>query len=266
MARRRQRIRRRTPDSTALVPLIPSPTSTVPPIESARKIRRLQRREKKAMSDKVVAIFVANFMAGMSAARAMRAIRPELTYRSAAVRASELLRTERARNEIARQRDRIDLHLDRLIAEAGFVAYSDLRQFMSWDENGITKLIASDEIGPEGAAIAQFEQIEETVEIPLSGGRVMQRTTKRFKIKTHPKIEAIKFLGRVHGITKEDTDESNVAEVLASLTKAIMKKWGTRDIAAPGKRTAETAKPVRIEATTTTEAVVPPSRNGDEPA
>uniref|UniRef100_I2PXJ5 Phage terminase, small subunit n=1 Tax=Desulfovibrio sp. U5L TaxID=596152 RepID=I2PXJ5_9BACT len=84
---------------------------------------------------------------------------------------------------MARRGQRLRITQDRVVAELARIAFADIRDFVAWDEAGVT-LRASRELGPEQTACV--------AEIVESAGK----TGKGLRIKLHGKTQALAALSR----------------------------------------------------------------------
>lgn len=96
--------------------------------------------------------------------------------------------------ELIEQRARVtDVTAERVILELGRIAFSDLRNYMSWDEYGAAWRASEKLSDDAAAAIAEIYETERDME---DGGTYR---TKRFKL--HDKMTALRELAKHTGIS-----------------------------------------------------------------
>lgn len=93
-----------------------------------------------------------------------------------------------------RRSERLGITQDRVVAELARIAFADIRDFVAWDEDGVT-LRASRELGP-----GQTACVAEIVESPA-------KTGKGLRIKLHGKTQALTALARHLGPAGRDRDD-----------------------------------------------------------
>jgi len=147
---------------------------------------------------------------------------------SAESASSNLLSRPDIKDEIAGADRLAGIEAVRVLRELAVVAFSDLRHFLEWDENGV-RLRPSKDLGPEGAALAEITEItEETEEAGGIGEFPSKRVTRRYKIKTHDKMAALRELSRHFGIVKGGDGGKGESDnqTIYNLTQVLVQHWG----------------------------------------
>lgn len=104
--------------------------------------------------------------------------------------------------EIKKRIEKADISSQMILRELARVAFSDIRDVMSWGASGGVKLKASDELD-EGAARA-IESVTETITTTEAG------TTIRREVKMHSKMNALEKLAKIFKMLSADTNTINI--------------------------------------------------------
>jgi len=100
--------------------------------------------------------------------------------------------------EIKKRIEKAEISSQMVLRELARVAFSDIRDVMSWGATGGVKIKPSDEL-EEGAARA-IESVTETITTTESG------TTIRREVKMHSKMNALEKLAKVFKMLTPDTN------------------------------------------------------------
>lgn len=145
--------------------------------------------------------FVEEYLVDLNATQA--AIRAGYSAKSAASIGEENLRKpdiaaaiEAGRSE---QQERTQVTADRVLQELASIAFSDLRDVATWDEDGVS-LVASSDLSDEAARALR----EVTARVETFEGDQGTRTTRHLQVKQHDKMRALELLGKHVGLFKDD--------------------------------------------------------------
>lgn len=165
--------------------------------------------------------FIEEYLVDLNATQA--AIRAGYSARSAASIGEENLRKPdiAAAVEAAQQKraERLGVTADRIEEELAAVAFSNLRDVASWDEDEVT-LIPADDLSDQAArSLREVNARVETVE-----GESGSRTTRHVQVKQHDKLRALELLGKRHGMWRERVElhHSGLADVFAEIRRRAM--------------------------------------------
>lgn len=120
---------------------------------------------------------------------------------------------------MARRSKRLGITQDRVVAELARIAFADIREFVDWDEGGVS-LRASRELGPEQTACV--------AEIVESAGK----TGKGLRIKLHGKTQALAALARHLGGRERGEDAPGPRQV--TVVTCVPEPAPPRDESPPG--------------------------------
>ena len=157
----------------------------------------------------------------------------------------EPIKAELARAREASQK-RTEITTDRVALEMARVAFSDLRDVLEWNDDGVT-LKSDVEISPDAAPAIRELRIDERR--GARGG--LQRTVQ---VKLHDKGAALSLLARHLGMIDADRPDPRMIllERLAKMTDDELRALGQR----PGVRDGFTAKAKELAAPVDTTATV----------
>lgn len=145
--------------------------------------------------------FVAEYLKDLNGTEAMR--RVGFTGRRPDIAASKLLARSHVRAMIEKRAAavvrRAEATQERIIDEACAIAYSDPRHY--FDAQG--RLIPVGELSDHAAAAVSDLEFE-TVTVAGKEGEASVAVTRVKKLKRWNKVEALKFLGQVRGMTQPD--------------------------------------------------------------
>jgi phage terminase small subunit len=150
----------------------------------------VRKKRNSPQSDKVNR-FVHEYLRDLNATKA--AVRAGYSSRSAYVKGSRLLAEPKVLGAIQRAEAqtaaRLEITRDEWLAELKLIAFSDVSNFMEMDDDGTVRVRSFDRM-PGGSS----RSIESAVSTQVfNKGRVVG---KRIVFKTHPKIEALKLIGK----------------------------------------------------------------------
>jgi phage terminase small subunit len=91
---------------------------------------------------------------------------------------------------------RTEVTSDRVVEELAKIAFSDLKDFVHWDENGVT-ILDSEHV--DGSVLAEISETTNIQTFPNGGES--ERIQK--KVKPHDKMKALEMLGKHLGMFKE---------------------------------------------------------------
>jgi len=117
------------------------------------------------------------------------------------------------------QQERTDVTCERTLKEIARVAFSDIREFMSWDEAGVTHVPSTDLTADQAAAIASVKS-KRTIRTDKDGG-VTEYI--EMEVKAHPKMDALEKLAKVQGLYQ--ADRMNEADVQRDLLKTVLWRY-----------------------------------------
>lgn len=120
---------------------------------------------------------------------------------------------ERIQDLVEERSRTTDITAKRVVLELGRIAFSDLREFMSWGTDG-TRWRDSDELTDDAAAVVS--EIYETEREMDDGGTYR---TKRFKM--HDKMAALKELAKHTGVGQQQAVPDAVADAKQKKDVAI---------------------------------------------
>lgn len=153
--------------------------------------------------------FVEEYLIDLNATQA--AIRAGYSEKTAYSQAERLLRNVEVQSAIVEAKsnrsDRTKITQDRVLKELSRIAFGDIRQVMSWDNEAVT-LKSSDELSDADAAMVS--EVSQTV--TATGGTI--------KLKVHDKMKALELAGRHLGLwEKSEGGEVSKADVIKALSK-----------------------------------------------
>ncbi len=134
------------------------------------------------------------------------AIKAGYSPRSADKIATQLIANPAVRHllaiEIRKRIEAAELNSQMILRELARIAFSDIRDVMSWGPSGGVKIKPSDELD-EGVARA-IESVSETVTKTDAG------TTIRREVKMHSKLNALEKLAKIFKMLSPDTNTINI--------------------------------------------------------
>ena len=143
-------------------------------------------------------LFVAEYLESYNATKA--AIKAGYSEKTAAVMGHENLRKPNIKAAIGQALDEAvgdpQEKIKRHIRELEMIAYSDIKDFMSWDKHGMEEWINSDDVGAKSRLIQEISQTS-----TQNGGSK--------KMKLHDKRWAFDMLGKYYGFLKESVEITN---------------------------------------------------------
>ncbi len=149
--------------------------------------------------------FVEEYLVDLKAGAA--AIRAGYSEKSAETLGARLRNLPHVRQAIEAAMDRrsrrTGITQDRVVAELARIAFADIRDFVNWDETGVT-LRAARELGPQQTAC-----VAEIVETPGKG----------LRIKLHAKPQALAALSRHLGARDKSVDASPEPRSITVITR-----------------------------------------------
>lgn len=150
-------------------------------------------------------LFVDEYLIDLNATAAYKRAGYKAKGNAAEVNAARLLRNakvQEALNERMKERQqRTEVTQDNVIKELAKIAFSDLKDFVRWDERGVDILDSED---VDGTVLAE---ISETVNIQVfpNGGESEKRQKK---VKPHDKMKALELLGKHLGMFTDKVEHS----------------------------------------------------------
>ncbi|HUU16524.1 MAG TPA: terminase small subunit [Sedimentisphaerales bacterium] len=150
------------------------------------------------------------------------AIRAGYSKKTARIKGCQLLTKVNIQNKIqklkAERSDRVQIEADSVVKELAIVAFSNIRDYLTVDEDGDVFLKGFDKIDAE--KLAAIESIKTNTTSNKGGNR--EYTTTQFKL--HSKLNALEQLGRHLGIYEKDNEQSRTIPTTEPLTLEEMKK------------------------------------------
>ena len=139
---------------------------------------------------------------------------------SVAAGASKLMKNPEVRRYLADRRKEVqeqtDITQKATLKEMARVAFSDIRDFMSWDKKGIA-FVPSEELTADQAAAIQSIKSKRRTVTDKDG---YETETVEMEVKLHPKMEAVEKLAKVQGLYQ--ADRMNDADVQRDLLKTVL--------------------------------------------
>ncbi len=118
-----------------------------------------------------------------------------------------LLENPRVAAAVAEARDAAEernaITLDRTVQELAHIAYADLTDVVTWDQNGKIHIRSSDDLSER--ARAAIKKLKVTRSRPRNGSNA-QWEVETVEFELHGKIEALDKLMRFHGAYKRDNE------------------------------------------------------------
>lgn len=163
-------------------------------------------------------LFVSEYLVDLNATQA--AIRAGYTKRSARVQASRLLTNAAIQASIAsafaNRIERLELTQDSVVKQLMAIAFSDIRDVVSWGDAGEIEMVPSDELTRDAAA-ALREVRSTTSTVIFHDGQ--ERSTVYKAVKQHDKMRALELLGKHLGMFVDRVEHSG--NVGLTLTKLV---------------------------------------------
>jgi len=174
-----------------------------------------------------------------NATRAYAKVRGLSNDPAAAAAASRLLRDVKVQAAVKAMEDRIRSEtclLPRLIAVLEAVAFTDLRDVITWDATGKIKFKPSDQLTPQAsAALLSIQEIVEEKQPRLPGmddAEDVAVNVARRAVKLHPKLDAVKLLAQLTGIGSAQRIE------ITGVSEQLEKAWARAEAAKGGDHVA----------------------------
>lgn len=141
------------------------------------------------------------------------AIEAGYSEKTAAVTGSQLAKNPLISAQIKKYRKRLeeryDVSNDKILKEYARIGFSDLRNYLSWGNNGVEIMNSDFLTADESAAIKEVDCDIEVMEIPskVEGEPATQLRRGKIKIKTHDKKAALDALAKLRGMGERAGDE-----------------------------------------------------------
>lgn len=133
------------------------------------------------------------------------AIRAGYSAHSARQTGSRLLALEAVQGALRAKRSeklaRLEVTEDRLLQELATIAFSNIKAFTRWTEDGQLEVLASDQIPDELAAAIESVDEQTFKTTNKDGSKEYERTKRRVKL--YSKMDAIKLLAEYMGLSNE---------------------------------------------------------------
>lgn len=123
---------------------------------------------------------------------------------------------DRRRREIA---ERTDITIERTLKEIARVAYSDIREFVSWDKDGAV-FVPSDKLTLDQAAAIMSIKTRTRSQTDKEG---QVTTVTEMELKAHPKMDALEKLMKAQGAYQKDRE--NEADAQANLLATVLWRY-----------------------------------------
>lgn len=136
------------------------------------------------------------------------AIRAGYSEKTAGSQGQRLLQNVEIQNEInainAKRSAKTGITAEKVLTELGKIAFSDLKEYLSFDENGV-RFKDSEEV--DGTLISEVSS-QETVTRRGSGDNKEETVRVNLKMKLHDKMKALELLGKHLNIFNDKEDEN----------------------------------------------------------
>ena len=137
--------------------------------------------------------------------------------------ASLLVRNPEVQQYLAGRRkemqERTAVTHERTLLELARVAYSDIREFVSWGEDG-TVFVPSSELTQDQAAAIASVKVKRRIHRDKEGE---ETETIDMEIKTHSKMDALEKLAKVQGLYQ--ADRMNDIDAKRDMLKTVLWRW-----------------------------------------
>lgn len=123
----------------------------------------------------------------------------------------------------------LDVTRERIEQEVARIGFSSITNYVYWDEDEVA-LIPSDEVSTDAARAVQSLEVKETKFFDLDGNH--RRTVTTGKIKTHPKLPALKLAAELLGLYSGGGQgaEAPIRTLIFEPPKAIGAAEGAEDV------------------------------------
>lgn len=149
--------------------------------------------------------FVAEYLVDLNATQA--AIRAGYSVKTAYSQAHELLKKpevgEALQAAFAERAERVGLTQDAVVERLMWIAFGDLRDLATWDEDGEVRVTPSDAL--DDRAAAALKEISQTKRvIPQKGADPIE--VRELAVKSYDRMKALELLGKHLGMWREKVD------------------------------------------------------------
>ena len=152
--------------------------------------------------------FVQEYLVDLNATQA--AIRAGYSKKTAKEQASRLLTNVNVELALAnhqrRTADKLELSREDVLREYMALGFSDVGNYMQWDDGGTT-VYASDDLKPEHRRAVEMVKFTRDTRTNSDGDEL--KTTEKFEFKLHSKVNALDKLGQHLGLFKGDGDNAD---------------------------------------------------------
>jgi len=142
---------------------------------------------------------------------------------SSAAGSTNLMKNREVRRYLAERRkeaqEQTDIHQKATLREIARVAFSDIRDFMTWGERGLV-FVPSEELTADQAASIQSIRSRRRITTDKDGNST---ETIDMEVKLHPKMDALEKLAKVQGLYQ--ADRMNDADAQRDLLKTVMWRY-----------------------------------------
>lgn len=133
------------------------------------------------------------------------AIRAGYSAHSARQTGSRLLALEAVQSALQAKRSEalasLEVTEDRLLQELAAIAFSNIRTYCRWTDDGQLEVLASEDIPPELAAAIESVEEQTLTSTNKDGSRTYERVKR--KVKLYSKMDALKLLAEYMGLSSE---------------------------------------------------------------
>lgn len=110
----------------------------------------------------------------------------------------------------------------KVVTELGKIAFTNIKDYISIDEDGVIHFIPFDQI--EEDKLAAIESIKVRVNVTTNRKEDKEYTSTTTEFKLHSKLNSLEQLGKHFGIYEKDNDQSRPIQTQKPLTLEEMKK------------------------------------------
>lgn len=139
---------------------------------------------------------------------------------------SRLLRNVKVQEYLDKLREdstaRTQIDGAKVVTELGKVAFTNIKDYINVDENGIIHFIPFDQIDED--KLAAIESIKIRVNVTTNRKEDKEYTSTTTEFKLHSKLNSLEQLGKHFGIYEKDHEQSRPIEISEPLTIEEMKK------------------------------------------
>jgi len=143
--------------------------------------------------------------------------------------------------------ERTNITMERTLKELARIAYSDLREVMSWDRDGVAFVPSTDLTQDQAAAI---QVVKSRRRIRRDKDDEGETETIEMEVRMHSKLEALEKLAKVQGLYQADrtNDADRQTDLLATvLWKYVMAVHLERGLSVPEALTLAEKNPEEVE-------------------